>query len=158
MQQSQLLTVVELAAQLNCSPSFIYRRLKPSHHQYIPHTRLTPTDIRFDGRLIADLLSRSQDANLSMGSAVLEGGKLTQSKHRDRKGSLIVRGRRRKFWLSQWPEGDKRRSQKLGWCDEMTQSQVERAHRQQMEKVNHQRETAGDSVTLKGFFREHYWH
>jgi integrase len=27
-----------------------------------------------------------------------------------------------------------------------------------MEKVNRQRDIAGDSVTLDGFFREHYWH
>ena len=158
MQQTELLTVADLAARLQCSRSFIYRRLNPSHPRHIPHIRLTPTDVRFDGRLIADLLSSVDDGNLIMGSAVLGGGKLTQSRHRDRKGSLIIRGRRRKFWLSQWPEGNKRRSQKLGWCDEMTKSQAERAHRQQMEKVNHQRETAGDSVTLKGFFREHYWH
>jgi len=82
---------------------------------------------------------------------------LTRSRHRDRKGSLIVRGRGRKFWLSQWPEGKKRQSSKLGWCDEMTPSQAERAHRQHMEKVNRQRETVGDSVTLEGFFLEHYW-
>ena len=83
---------------------------------------------------------------------------MTQSRHRDRRGLLIIRGRRRKFWLSQWPEGNKRRSEKLGWCDEMTKSQAERAHRQLMEKVNRHRESAGDSVTLEGFFREHYWH
>lgn len=114
LEQAELLTVVELAARLKCKSGFIYRRLKPSHPQYIPHTRLTPTDIRFDGRLIADLLSRTQDANLGMGSAVLEGGKLTRSRHRDRKGSLLKRGTGRKFWLSQWPEGNKRRSLKLG--------------------------------------------
>ncbi len=61
MEQTELLTVVELAARLKCSPSFIYRRLSPSHPQYIPHTRLTPTDVMFDGRLIADLLSQAKD-------------------------------------------------------------------------------------------------
>jgi hypothetical protein len=40
----------------------------------------------------------------------------------------------------------------------MTKLQAERAHRQLMEKVNRRRESAGDSVTLEGFFREHYWH
>ena len=79
------------------------------------------------------------------------------TRHRDRKGSLIIRGRERKFWLSQWPEGSKRRSNKLGRCDEITKSQAERAHRQLMEKVNRNRDSAGDSVTLEGFFREHYW-
>ena len=82
---------------------------------------------------------------------------MTRSRHRDRKGSLIIRGRERKFWLSQWPEGNKRRSNKLGWRDEMTKSQAELAHRQLMGKVNRHRFKAGDSVTLGGFFREHYW-
>jgi len=40
----------------------------------------------------------------------------------------------------------------------MTVSQAERARRQSMEKINRQRDIAGDSVTLGGFFREHYWH
>jgi hypothetical protein len=111
-----------------------------------------------DGQLIAGLLSSAQDGNLNVGSAVLAGGKMTQSRHRDRKGSLIIRGRERKFWLSQWPEGNKRGSNKLGWCDELTRSQAERAHRQLMEKVNRHRDSAGDSVTLDGFFHEHYWH
>ena len=39
----------------------------------------------------------------------------------------------------------------------MTRSQAERAHRQHMEEVNCHRESAGDSVTLEGFFRQHYW-
>jgi integrase len=39
----------------------------------------------------------------------------------------------------------------------MTRSQAERAKRQFMEKINSQREAAGDSVTLDRFFREHYW-
>jgi hypothetical protein len=68
-----------------------------------------------------------------------------------------MRGRERKFWLSQWPEGNKRRSNKLGWCDEMTKSQAERAHRQLMEKVNRHRYNAGDSLTREGFVSEHYW-
>jgi len=106
----------------------------------------------FDAQLNADLLSRTQDANLGMGSAVLGGGKLTRTRHRDRKSSLIKRGRGRKFWLSQWPEGNKRRSRELGWCDEMTRSQAEHAHRQHMEQVNRHRESAGDSVTLEGSF------
>jgi hypothetical protein len=47
------------------------------------------------------------------------------TRNRDRKASLLVRGRKPKFWLVQWPEGDKRPSHKLGWCDEMTVSQKE---------------------------------
>ena len=82
---------------------------------------------------------------------------MSRTRQRDRKGSLLVKGGKRKFWLSQWPEGNKRRSKKLGWCDEMTQSQAERAHRKHMEKVNSQRDAAGDSITLESFFRQFYW-
>ena len=54
------------------------------------------------------------------------------TRHRDRKGSLLIRGKKRKLWLSQWPEGNKRMSHKLGWHNEMSRSQAERAHRQWM--------------------------
>jgi len=79
------------------------------------------------------------------------------TRHRDRKGSLVIKGRDRKCWVSQWPEGKKRPCKVLGWCDEMTKSQAERAHRLRMEKVNCQRELVGDSVTLTSFFHHHYW-
>ena len=78
-------------------------------------------------------------------------------RHRDRKGSLLIRGKKRKLWLSQWPEGNKRMSHKLGWHDEMSRSQAERAHRQWMEKLNRQREITGESVTLESFFAQHCW-
>ena len=65
-EQTELLTVVELAARLKCSPSFIYRRLNPSHPQYVPHTRPTPSDIRFNSRVIADLLPKSENASVSL--------------------------------------------------------------------------------------------
>ncbi len=155
LQETELLTVAGLAARLKCSRSFIYRRLKPSHPHYIPHTRLTPSDVRFDGRVIADLLSQAKDASVDLGSTVLVGGKMTRN--RDRKGSLLIKGRDRKCWVSQWPQGKKRPSKVLGWCDEMTRSQAERAHRQLMEKVNCQRDTVGDPITLGGFFHTHYW-
>ena len=48
-------------------------------------------------------------------------------------------------------------SHKLGWHDEMSRSQAERAHRQWMEKLNRQREITGESVTLESFFAQHYW-
>src|SRR5262249_25037365 len=89
------------------------------------------------------------------GSAV-RGGIVT-TRNRDREGSLLVRGRKRKFWLVQWPEGKKRPSHKLGWCDQMTESQAERVKRQWMEKSNQRRDLAGDSTTLDGFWQMHYW-
>ena len=157
LQQTELLTVVELAARLKCSPGFIYRRLNRSHPQYIPHIRLTPTDIRFNSQVIADLLPKSENASVSLGPSVQPGGIVGCTRHRDRKGSLLIRGKKRKLWLSQWPEGNKRMSHKLGWHDEMSRSQAERAHRQWMEKVNLQTELSGDSITLEGFFHHHYW-
>ena len=69
----------------------------------------------------------------------------------------MKRGKKRKLWLVQWAEGDRRPSHKLGWCDEMTKSQAKRAMRQFMETINSHREVAGDPVTLARFFREHYW-
>jgi hypothetical protein len=46
-----LLTVSELAREWNCSEDFIYRRCRKGHPRFIPHTRLTPRDIRFDRRV-----------------------------------------------------------------------------------------------------------
>jgi len=156
-QETELLTVVELAARLKCSPSFIYRRLNRGHPQYIPHIRLTPTDIRFNSRVIADLLPKSENGSVSLGPSVQPGGIVGCTRHRDRKGSLLIRGKKRKLWLSQWPEGNKRMSHKLGWHNAMSRSQAERAHRQWMEKLNRQREIAGESITLESFFAQHYW-
>jgi len=62
------------------------------------------------------------------GSSVREG--IRMPRNRGREGSLLLRGRERKFWLVQWPEGDRRLSHKLGWRDEMNASQAERARRQ----------------------------
>jgi len=88
------------------------------------------------------------------------------TRHRDRKGSLLIRGKKRRLWLSQWPEGNKRMPHKLGWHDEMSRSQAERAHRQWMEKINREHEARlspgniageGHVLTLAAFFRKHYW-
>jgi integrase len=150
-----LLTVSELASEWNCSEDFIYRRCRKGHPQFIPHTRLTPRDIRFDRGVIAGYLqSVRQGDNLSPGSAV-RGGYVTRN--RDRKGTLLKRGKKRKLYLVQWPQGSERLSHKLGWCDEMTRSQAERAKRQFMEKINSHREVAGDSITLARFYQEHFW-
>ena len=153
-----LLTVADLAQQWNCSRDYVYRRLNPSHRQFIPHKRLPSGDVRFDQEeLVGYLKSPDKQVRVPMSGSSVRGG-IEMTRNRDRKGSLLVRERRRKFWLVQWPEGDRRPSHKLGWRDEMTVSQAERARRQWMEKVNRQRDIAGDSVTLDGFFREHYWH
>src|ERR1039458_9949784 len=152
-----LLTVSQLAREWNCSEDFIYRRCRKGHPQYIPHSRLTPRDIRFDRRVISGyLLSLTPEDNLIPGSAV-RGGCVTRTRFRDKEGTLLKRGKKRKLYLVQWSEGDKRPSHKIGWCDEMSKSQAERAKRQFMEKINSHREVAGDSVTLDTFFREHYW-
>jgi hypothetical protein len=153
-----LLKVADLAGMWNCSRDYIYRRLNPSHPQFIPHKRLPSGDVRFDEQeLVGYLKSSDKQVSFPMsGSSVREGVKMTRN--RDRKGSLLLRGRKRKFWLVQWPEANRRLSRKLGWRDEMNSSQAERARRQWIEKINSRRDVAGDSVTLQGFFREHYWH
>jgi hypothetical protein len=70
---------------------------------------------------------------------------------------LRIRGRRRKYWEVAWPEGEKRRSKKLGWCDEMTKSRAGKAKRGFMLKINQQREEVGESLTLAEFWKSHYW-
>ena len=79
------------------------------------------------------------------------------TRNRDRKGSLLVHGRKRKFWLVQWPEGDRRPSHKLGWRDEMTASQAERARRQWMEKINqvYRKERTGRGTSFRQAVNEH---
>ena len=79
------------------------------------------------------------------------------TRQRDRQGTLRIRGRRRKYWEVAWPEGEKRRSKKLGWCDEMTKSRAGKAKRGFMLKINQQREEVGDSLTLAEFWKSHYW-
>jgi hypothetical protein len=153
-----LLTVADLAGLWNCSRDYVYRRLNPSHPQFIPHKRLPSGDVRFDEReLVGYLKSPDKQVRVPISGSSVRGG-IEMTRNRDRRGSLLVRGRNRKFWLVQWPEGERRLSHKLGWRDEMTVSQAERARRQWMEKINRQRDTAGDSVTLGGFFCDHYWH
>jgi len=153
-----LLTVADLAQQWNCSRDYVYRRLNPNHRQFIPHKRLPSGDVRFDQQdLVGYLKSLDEQVRVPMSGSSVRGG-IEMTRNRDRKGSLLLHGRKRKFWLVQWPEGDRRPSHKLGWRDEMTVSQAERARRQWMEKINRQHDIAGDSVTLGGFFREHYWH
>lgn len=152
-----LLTVADLASRWKVSKDYVYRRLNPNHPQFIPHTRLPSGDVRFDPRDLARCLKPVVKTVrvLTSGSTVRGGFMMTRN--RDREGTLLVRGLKRKFWLVQWPEGEKRPSRKLGWCDQMTESQAKRAKRQWMEKVNHRRDLAGDSTTLEGFWQMHYW-
>jgi hypothetical protein len=120
-----LLAVSELAREWNCSEDFIYRRCRKGHPRFIPHTRLTPRDIRFDRRVISGYLqSVTHGDNLSPGSAV-RGGCMTRIRYKE--GTLLKRGKKRKLYLVQWSEGSERLSHKLGWCDEMTLSQAKRA-------------------------------
>ncbi len=52
----ELLTVADLARHWNCSRDYVYRRLNPSHRQFIPHRRLPCGDVRFDRREIIGYL------------------------------------------------------------------------------------------------------
>ena len=79
------------------------------------------------------------------------------TRQRDRQGTLRKRGRRQKYWEVAWPEGKKRFSRKLGWCDEMTKSQAEKAKRDFMLTINQRREQAGESLTLTEFWKSRYW-
>jgi len=121
-----LLKVADLAGMWNCSRDYIYRRLNPRHPQFIPHKRLPSGDVRFDEQELAGYLKSSdkQDSFPMSGSSVREGIRMTRN--RDREGSLLLRARERKFWLVQWPEGDRRLSHKLGWRDEMHAAEDEK--------------------------------
>ena len=158
MQQTELLTVVELAARWNLSVDFIYRRLNPLHPQYIPHLRLPNGHIRFDDRLLGGYLHIPQTrGNVATVGSTVRGGCYMPTRQRDRQGTLRIRGRRRKYWEVAWSEGEKRRSKKLGWCNEMTKSQAGKGKRDFMVKINQQREEVGESLTLAEFWKSHYW-
>lgn len=103
--------------------------------RYIPHNCLRPSDICFNSRVIADLLPGSEGAGVSVRPSVQPGGITGCTRHRGRKGGLLIIGKKRKLWLSQWPEGNKRMSRKLGWRDAMSRSQAACAHRQWIEKI-----------------------
>ena len=125
--------------------------------RYFSHKRLPSGDVRFDEQeLVGYLKSTDKQVRVPMSGSSVRGG-IEMTRNRDRKGSLLVRGRKRNFWLVQWPEGNRRPWRKLGWRDEMTVSQAEGARRQWVENINRQRDIAGDSVTVEGFSREHYW-
>ena len=158
MQETELLTVFELAGQWNVSADFIYRRMNPLDPQYIPHLRLPNGRIRFDDRLLGGYLHIPQTrGNVATVGSTVRGGRYMPTRQRDRQGTLRKRGRRRKYWEVAWPEGEKRRSKKLGWCDEMTKSQAGKGKRDFMLKINQQREEVGESLTLTEFWESHYW-
>jgi integrase len=155
---NNLITVAEAAVRLHVSRDYVYKRLDTGHQQFISHKRLPGCgDIRFDPKVIDGYLQpiEGEGKVVETGSAVREGIKMTRN--RDRGGTLLVRGRKRKFWRVQWPEGKKRPVHMLGYCDQMTESQAKRAKRQYMEKINRQRDIAGDPTTLDGFWKQHYW-
>src|SRR5271169_6673584 len=102
----ELLTVADLATHWNCSRDYVYRRLKPSHRQFIPHKRLPCGDVRFDRReIIGYLKSADKPARVPTSGSTVRGGNV-MTRNRDRAGTLLVHGRTRKFWLVQWPEGE----------------------------------------------------
>ncbi len=102
-----LLKVWDSAGRWNCSQDYIYRRLNPSRPQFIPHKRLPSGDVRFDEQeLVGYLKSTDKQVRVPIsGSSVREGIRMTRN--RNRKGSLLLRGHKRKLWLVQGPEGDR---------------------------------------------------
>ena len=153
MQEIELLTVGELAVRLKCSKSFIYRRLDPSHRQYIPCRRLTPTDIRFDGHIVEELLVPQESGTVPRLDSAIRGG-VKMTRRRDRQGSLRVKDG---SWTVQWTEGNHRPSHSLGRVKDLTKSDAQKLRREWMRKLNEHREVAGNSRTLEGFWREHFY-
>ena len=153
MQENELLTVGELAARLKCSRSYIYRRVKPSHPQHIPCIRLTPTDIRFDGRVVDDLLASQESGTVPKLDSAIRGG-VKMTRRRDRQGSLRIKDG---SWYVQWTEGNHRPSRSLGRVKDLTKSEAQKLKRDWMEKVNDRRELAGNSQTLAGFWCEYFY-
>ncbi len=153
MQENELLTVGELAARLKCSKSFIYRRLDPTHRRYIPCQRLTPTDIRFDGRIVDEFLAPQESGTVPKLDSAIRGG-LRMTRRRDRQGSLRIKDG---SWCVQWTEGDHRPSHTLGRVKDLTKSEAQKLKREWMRKLNAHREVAGNARTLEGFWREHFY-
>jgi len=153
LQENELLTVGELAARLKCSRSYIYKRVKPTHRQYIPCQRLTPTDIRFDSRIVDELLVPQECGTVPRLDSAIRGG-VRMTRRRDRQGSLRIKDG---SWTVQWTEGSHRPSHSLGRVKDLTKSEAQKLRREWMRKLNDHREVAGNSRTLEGFWREHFY-
>ncbi len=70
-----LLTVADLARHWNCTRDYVYRRLKPSHRQFIPHKRLPSGDVRFDmHELVGYLKSADKPARVPTSGSTVRGG------------------------------------------------------------------------------------
>lgn len=152
--ESPFLTVQQLAAKLNCSTSYIYRRLKPRHPQYIPHRRLPSGDIRFDPAIVDNYLQRvGENNNVTVLDSAARGG-LKMTRRRDRSGSLRIKGG---SWYVQWTEGKHRPSHVLGRVKDLTKSEARKRMREFIRKKNVTREVAGNSEILAGFWKRHFY-
>ena len=152
--ESPFLTVQQLAAQLNCSTSYIYRRLKPRHPQYIPHRRFPSGDIRFDPTIVDNYLRRvGENNNVTVLDSAARGG-LKMTRRRDRSGSLRIKGG---SWYVQWTEGKHRPSHVLGRVKDLTKSEARKRMREFMRKKDETREVSGNSETLAGFWKRFFY-
>jgi hypothetical protein len=152
--ESEFLTVRELAEKWKCSATYIYRRLRPGHPQSIPHRRTPSGDIRFDPGMIESYLKPvgEGDKAAMLDSAVRGGVKMTR--RRDRQGSLRIKDG---SWCVQWTEGNRRPSHSLGRVKDLTKSEAQKLKREWMKKLNDRREVAGNSRSLAGIWREHFY-
>ncbi|TAM80262.1 MAG: site-specific integrase [Acidobacteria bacterium] len=152
--EGQYLTVQQLRARLNVSESYIYRRLKPSHPEYIPHKRLPSGDIRFDPSVADNILRQVGEENkvAALDSAVRGGIKM--ARRRDRSGSLRIKNG---SWCVQWTEGKHRPSHVLGRVSDLTKSEARKRMREFMRKKNQSREVAGTSDTPTCFWKRFFY-
>ena len=109
--------------------------------------------IRFDGRLVADLLAPQENSTVPKLDSAIRGG-VKMTRRRDRQGSLRIKDG---SWYVQWTEGNHRPSHCLGREKELTKSEAQKLRREWMKKLNDHREVAGNSRTLASFWREHFY-
>jgi len=76
------------------------------------------------------------------------------TRRRHRQGSLRIKDG---SWCVQWTEGEHRPSHTLGRVKDLTKSEAQKLKREWMKKVNDRREVSGNSHTLSGFWREHFY-
>lgn len=152
--ESPFLTVQQVAKRLNVSQSYVRRRLKPSHPQYILHRRLPSGDIRFDPNIVDIILHQVGEENkvAALDSAARGGIKMTR--RRDRSGSLRIKNG---SWYVQWAEGKHRPSHVLGRVKDLTKSEARKQMREFMRKKNESREAAGSSETLAAFWKRFFY-
>jgi hypothetical protein len=132
------------------SLSWVRLLSRSSRTHYIPHTRLTPTDIRFGGRTVPDLLVPQESSEVPKLDSAIRGG-VKMTRRRNRQGSLRIKDG---SWCVQWTEGNHRPSHSLGRVKDLTKSAAQKLKREWMRKLNDRRGASRNSHACRRSGRE----